>query len=234
MKRTVIAALAATSIFAATSATATTVSLEAQSNSINVFADANGENDLYVPTQFMVGSFQSDLTLAGAFRLTDVSNTISDFLAFCLEPAVPLLLPHDYEMGSLFSSAITENIQALASNAWALVTDDNTAGAFQMAVWEIATETASVFDIDTGHFKITGAQVESNQAEVLAQTWVDNVQNNVWTASDDFLILNANGTQDLLTNISIAAVPVPASGLLLIGGLAGAGAIARRKKKAAK
>jgi hypothetical protein len=231
MKRTVIAALAATSMFAGTAATAATVSVEAH-NTPNLFLDANGENDFYVPTQFMVGSFQSDLTLAGAFRLKDVSNTISDFIAFCLEPAVPLILPNDYEMGSMFSSAITENLQALASNAFDLVTDDNTAGAFQMAVWEIATETASVFDIDTGFFKITGAQVESDQAEALAQTWVDNVQNDVWTASSEYLILNANGTQDLLTNITIAAVPVPASGLLLIGGLAGAGAFARRKKAA--
>jgi len=92
--------------------------------------------------------------------------------------------------------------------------------------------TASEYDINDGHFAIIKQSAASNLAEGIAQGWLNNIENDTWTDNgDSFVILNAAGTQDLLTNV--AAVPLPASGLLLLGGLFGAGAVARRKRKQA-
>lgn len=230
MKRTLIAASAAATLLTATVGSAATVTVEKQ-NATSIFKDENGQNLWYVPTKLTVGTYQSGWVAAGAFRLKDSNGNIDDFLAFCMEPLMPMNTPIDYEMGSLFTTAVNHNLQTLAANAWDLVTNQITAGAFQMAAWEITTETAASFDINSGFFQIDASNRKSNKAEVLAQTWLTKVETNIWEAPQkEYLILNTQGNQDLLTNIQ--SMPIPASGLLLIGGLVGAGTFARRKKAA--
>lgn len=225
-----IALVALTTAFAAP-AVAGTIDVDGQHSSI--FGDASGANKWRVITKFSVDGNESGNVYAGAFRLkSDAGTPLSEFLAFCLQPLENLDLTKDYALGSLFTQTINENLNTLAANAWDLVVDSTSAGAFQLAAWEITTETARAFSLDDGAFQVTSNRTDSNAAEALATTWLDNINNDDWAfQGDEYVIMNAAGTQDLLTNV--AAVPLPASGLMLLGGLFGAGAIARRKKNKA-
>ena len=225
---------------AATIATMTLIAAPTMASTINVskvdsstFGDENGDDQWKIITSYAVDDVQQGAVYAGAFRLeSDAPGSLSAFLAFCLQPLENLTLPKAHHVGSLFDASVTEKLNILAQNSWDLVTDSISAGAFQLAAWELATEDTGVYDIDDGHFKITYNSDASNDAEAQAQIWLDNITNDVWTDNgEEFVILNAEGTQDLLTNV--AAVPLPASGLLLLGGLFGAGAVARRKARKA-
>ena len=182
---------------------------------------------------------------AGVFRLFgddgDDNTPLKRFLAFCLQPLETLSLPKVYEMTTSLSASVLDNLNALGANAWLQVQDDRTAAAFQMAVWEIANETQG-YDIHSGDFAITGTSDASNSAELLAQSWLDRIsgqsQDPQWFANgQSFMVLSADGTQDLFTDMSgtniSSPVPLPASGLLMLGALAGAGAVARRKARKA-
>jgi len=232
MLKTIIpTALLALTTTLATPAVASPIDVNSVHGSI--FGDANGMNKWRVITQFSVDGDESGLVYAGAFRLEDAAaGTLSDFLAFCLEPLSPLDLSIDYALGSLFTQTVTENLNTLAANAWDLVDDSVSAGAFQLAAWEITTETGASLGLGDGFFQVTSNRANSNSAEALANTWLTNLNNDTWTyTGENYVILNASGTQDLLTNVP--AVPLPASGMLLLGGLVGAGAFARRKKSKA-
>ncbi len=222
-------------------ASAALVDVTAQ-NSGSVFKDAAGNNAWYIGTSFEVATAPTPTTrnniAAGVFRMTgdDGVNPVFDFLAFCLQPLEWLSIPKTYDMSSGLSAQVIDNLNALAGNAFGLVQDSNSAAAFQMAVWEIANETGG-YDIRDGYFKITGGTTASNNAEDLANTWLGNIASNTWQANGaSFMILSAPGTQDLLTNLpggNLGSVPIPASGLLLLGALAGGGAMARRKARKA-
>lgn len=203
-------------------------------NSSSVFADENGQNKWYVATSIMVGARSFNNVAAGVFRVegTDENNVISQFLAFCLQPLEHLTLPKTHTINDPFAPDVSASLQALASNAWDLVTDRVSAGAFQMAAWEIVSENGA-YDVHSGNFKVTSNRTRSNQAEATAQSWLDNIADNTWVASGNgFQILTAAGTQDLLTNVeNPAPVPLPASGLLLLAGLGGAGAVAAKRRK---
>ncbi len=206
-------------------------------NSKSVFADRNGQNKWYVGTSFMVGNKAVNNVAAGAFRVEgkvtgpDEHGFMRDFLAFCLQPLERLTLPKTHTVNNPFSATVSSDLQALASNAWGRVTNSKTAGAFQLAVWEIVTESGA-YNIQSGDFKVTSNRGDSNAAEALAQTWLNNISSADWTASGNgFQILTASGTQDLLTNVeSPSPVPLPATGWMLIASLAGAGYAAKRKK----
>ena len=222
-------------------AQASTIDVSKVNTGGSVFGDENNANKWYVGTSFMVGTESRNNVGAGVFRVKgkDENGFIENFLAFCLQPLEYLTLPKLHTIENPYVGATSDALQALAANAWSLVTDSVSAGAFQMAAWEIVSETDTVqggsdidYQIQSGFFKITGTGGQSNLAETTAQDWLNLITADTWTGSSDgFRILTANGTQDLLTNVeNPAPVPLPASGLLLLAGLAGAGAFAKRRK----
>ncbi len=176
----------------------------------------------------------------GAFQLT--ADALGDFVAFCLQPLENLNLNKDYTPGTSLVDPSLGDLNNLMANAFFNVQDAISAAAFQMAVWELAHD-AGDYDIDAGDFRVTSLAQGSDSlaAATQAQTWLDLVNGDQqWAdnaAGKNFLIISAEGTQDLITNIDntnlVGEVPIPASGLLLLGGLFGAGAAARRKARKA-
>ena len=221
-----VAALALGTVTALSPASAATINVTKQGT--NAFVDASGGNGWYQSTSYTLnGTGRS--AAAGMFRLTGTSTNgaVHDFLAFCLEPLETLTLPKDHTVGTTLGSSVLDRLGALMSNAFTLVTGSQSAAAFQMAAWEIANESNGSLDLAQGGFRITSAR---SGTQSLAQSWLNLIGSGQWTSGGNVTILSASGTQDLLTNI--APVPVPAAGVMLLGGLAGLGALRRRRKAA--
>lgn len=223
----ILATLAITAATAMAPANAATVNVTKQGS--NAFVDASGQNGWWQKVSYNLNGTTRSGVGAGVFRLTatDASGKVQDFLAFCLEPLEWLTLPRDHTVGSSLSAPILDRLGALVSNAFSLVTGASSAAAFQMAAWEIANESGSSLNLGSGAFKMTQANATS---ESLAQGWLNSITSGSWTSNGRVTILTGAGTQDLLTNI--APVPVPAAGVMLLGGLAGLGALRRRRKTA--
>lgn len=221
-----VAALALCSATHVAPLAAATVNVTMQGT--NAFRDATGKNAWFESSSYNLNGTSRNAA-AGLFRLTatGAGGAMQDFLAFCLEPLQTLTLPKDHTVGTSLSAPILDRLGALMSNAFGLVTGASSAAAFQMAVWEIANESSSQLQLSNGGFKMTAA---NGTTLGLAQSWLDNITAGRWTASGKVTILSAPGTQDLLTNI--APVPVPAAGVLLLGGLTAMGALRRRRKSA--
>jgi hypothetical protein len=217
----------------ATDVSASTLTVSTQGS--HIYFDAHDENPLFARTQYNVGDQAVTEITAGAFRVTgtDINGISNDFLAFCLQPLEGLDLPRVHAIANNFSDAITGRLNILAENALDLVTSHETAAAFQMAAWEITTEIANnAYDIDEGLFRITSDLEKSNAAEGIAQGWLDSIETGFWgPATKSYMILSADGTQDLLTNVQIGTVPLPAPGLMLLVSILGAGSLSARRRR---
>jgi len=225
-------ALLSAAILTASNATATTLELEYQSET-SAFYDANDENALLVVTDYLVSEAPVNGAAVGAYRIkADLMGVATDFLAFCLEPLTNFVLPATYERINKFGEDVTTQLNMLAENAFELVQTHETAAAFQMAAWEIATEDLAPFNLGNGNFQITGDSTASNLAEGIAQDWLDNITNATWgDPTSSYMILSAEGNQDLLTNVAVSTVPLPTSGLMMATVALGAGALATRRRR---
>jgi hypothetical protein len=229
MRRHVAGALLATAL-AAVPAAAATLNIDPQ-NPSNVFKDAAGQNGWYVVSSLMAGSTTLNNIGAGALRVkADEGSGMMDFIAFCLSPTTWLNLSKDYTPGSNLSGSLRGLLGALYANAFASVSDGVTAGAFQMAVWEIVTETSGTFDVNAGYFQMTGNGSASNNAEALANSWLGNLNSGAWSPVSGntryFAASVPGSTQDLVSDTT--PVPLPAAGLLLVAAIGGL-ALARRR-----
>lgn len=219
-----LAAVVATAVMAVAPAGAATVNVTMQGK--NAFQDAKGQNAWYQTASYSLNG-TNRTAAAGVFRLsaTGANGSVQDFLAFCLEPLETLTLPRSHTVGSTLSAPILDRLGALMGNGFSLVTGATSAAAFQLAAWEIANEGSGKLDLSKGAFRVTSA---TSAARNLAQSWLNGITSGQWTSPGAVTILSAPGTQDLLTDI--APVPVPAAGVLLLGGLAGLGALGRRRR----
>jgi hypothetical protein len=190
----------------------------------HAFHDANGQNAWFENVSYTLNGTGRSAS-AGLFRLTatPAGGKATDFLAFCLEPLEYLRLPKTYVEGTPLSSGRVGLLGALVANALGLVTDSRSAAAFQIAAWEIANETSGALHIGNGAFKMTNGNSKTLQ---LAQSWIANLNTNIWAPNARVRILSAPGTQDLVTDLP--PVPLPAAGILLLGALAGMATLRRR------
>ncbi len=103
------------------------------------------------------------------------------------------------------------------------ITDSVHEAAFQIAVWEIAYETASIYNLASGSAMFSGGSADSSGALTLASGWLSSLTSG---AHPGIAVLDSREHQDMI----YAPVPEPETYALMLGGLAAVGFVARRRR----
>jgi hypothetical protein len=173
---------------------------------------------------------------AYGFNMDDTTGTLGDedgdFVAWCLDATNWLQGSSSYEItDDPFASSygLTDadmaRVQSVFDANYASVDLSNAAeaAAFQMALWEALYD--DDWSVMTGDFTVTSATsgaVAQAEAYLLAASTYAGGQQYSMT-----FLESLSGGQNLVT---VAPIPLPAAGLLLLGALGGLGALRRRRK----
>lgn len=191
---------------------------------------------LYANIQYTPSSLTRNVGV-GRFHLlgTEIGTGLTaSFLTYCVDvfrnltPAVFDFAP----IGTIVPDATKQDqLLALITNADPLIASaankNEAAAAVQLAIWEITNEDTNVYDFGTGTFLSSGGN--TNGARALAQTYLDNVTNGIWTApvNGQLRVLYSENSQSQI----LAGVPEPSTWMMLIGGMAFVGFAARRRTR---
>jgi hypothetical protein len=165
---------------------------------------------------------------AGPFRLVG-SNGFGNFVAFCIDLAQYLTSGKDYSVAgsSKFGSAVDANIDRLFTSVYSSISTAVQGAAFQVALWEIISDTSGSYNLAGGNFSVDNA---SYSASVIGQA--NQYLNGLATAGTGgyrLSFLQSSVGQDLVT---ISPVPLPAAAGMLGLGLASLFGLRRRRRKA--
>ncbi|MGY9057832.1 MAG: hypothetical protein ACKVGZ_19940 [Alphaproteobacteria bacterium] len=149
------------------------------------------------------------------------------FDTFSAEFETGLVLSAIYDEEAI-DPADRDDVNALWANAFPLVDNAKRAAAFQFSLWEILLDTG--LDLSSG--ALTALTFDTT-AE-LAQSWLDNVQTDVWLPSKflEVTMLTDDTNQDLLRAQDVVPepIPLPPSAAMMLGLSATAVFTARRRR----
>ncbi len=217
----VVAVGAFASVAMVSASSAATVTVDYQ-NASNPFGSPNLSRYVRISSPQYNGG-----TRAGPFRLTG-DGGMGDFVAFCVDLGKYLANGQSYTTASNsnFGGAVDTNIDKLFTSAYSGVSTQVEGAAFQVALWEIITDTGSGFDLTSGNFSV---QLAGYSAAVInqASSYLSGLASAA-TGGYNLTFLNSGTSQNLVT---VSPVPLPAAaGMLGFGVLALFGL--RRRKNA--
>jgi len=222
-------------------ATAATILLEKQSSSIFW---PNGSTSLTIkettlrPSGLAVnaGGFALKADLDGPL---DGNSTKDLFTAWCLDIQTYLGIPSEYVIaapsfsGDLLSSVQIANIDRLYETGFSSVvlTDPAKSAGFQLALWELIYEDASLFDLSngSGNFFVSSTSAAAVAAIAFGETLLNGLGGPV-TQSYQLIFLESVGhrSQNLVTALP---VPIPTALPMLVSGLIALTLLRRRRKR---
>ena len=201
----------------------------ASASTVNVSYQGSGPfgSPNYSKVAYIASSDYTGGTRAGPFRLTG-DNGMGDFVAFCVDLAKYLGNGQSYTTASnsAFGSAVDTNIDKLFTSSYAGINSRVEGAAFQLALWEIITDTASGFDLSSGGFRVSWAPaaVVSQAASYLSGLA------SAATGGYQLTFLNSGSSQNLVTVSQISPVPLPAAAGMLGFGVLTLVGVRRRKR----
>ena len=221
---------------AATAAAATPVTLDYQSASA-----ASTKRVIIESSPVPIPGVTALPTRVGAygFVMRDVSGDLGDFVAFCVDLANALDTngTADYTItDDPFDNTFKigrDRVQALFDSNYASVdvTDGVQAAAFQLALWEVVYD--SEFDLDAGSVQGRGAGSDAAAITATAGGYLSAAASYAGGRVWDLTFLEGTGapqSQNIVT-ASLAAVPLPAGGLLLVAALGGLGGLRQGRRE---
>lgn len=166
--------------------------------------------------------------LAGEFVMENETEGTS-FLAYCID-LLDNLVTADFGLLDP-DDRIKDGLQGLYTNHYASVVDRATSASFQLAIWEIVYEESGTYALGDGDFSSSTAGSIADDANDWLGDLVYDTAGYSLTFWDGSSATTAGDriSQDL---VSATPVPLPASALLLLGGLGGLFAARGRKKSA--
>jgi len=153
----------------------------------------------------------------------DLSQTFSFNNSFAVTPTSVL---------SMFGSTVTSALDRLYTQRYATANATNvSSAAFQLAVWEIITETSSgAYSLASGLFRATGNSTADTDALNMATFWLNNLASGP-SGGYSLTALVSSSHQDQLM---AAPIPEPETYAMLLAGLGLMGfVVSRRRRKEA-
>jgi hypothetical protein len=176
---------------------------------------------------------------AGGFKMTDTSGPApaagTSFMAWCVDIYGTLTSSTAYTLktGEQFYGVGSSNVtslERLASYAFDHWTgaDNVASAAFQLAVWEVVTESAKTYSLSSDNFTVTGGDMGTRN---LADSWLAQVNAGTY-AIDQTLGVWQKGAGSTTQNLAVfAPIPEPQTYTMLIAGLGLMAFVARRRRQ---
>jgi hypothetical protein len=158
------------------------------------------------------------------------TGTSQSLIAWCVDVFHALNNQFEYTIDSPSSLDRSGELQKLVNQRYAQITDKITSTAFQLAIWELVTDTGGGYSLTNGTFSATGF----GNVQALAGEWLkldgQSTGNYKISYFYDGILGGKMTSQNLIT---VSSVPLPGAALLMLSAL-GLGALMRRLNLARK